>query len=766
MTKNISHIKIAHIYLWMISLMLISYSCSVTKHLENDEKLLTKNNVSIKNSTDINSSELENYIQQNPNRKTLGVLFHLRIYNLYKHNDNKIGSWMRKTIGEKPVIYDSAATKKTINQFNIYLKEQGYYNSIITYQTKDKGIHNQKKHVTYTIHPGTPYTIDSIQYAIPDSNIAHIIHNHSDNSPVQIGENFKIKYLLDERKRLSKIIKNKGYYSFSPQHIYFTADTSHKNHTVHLTLGVQPYKKNTQEAYPLYKIDKTIIYPDFSAQKTYPKTLKFKTNTHFKYTDSLYVKPHVITQHIYIQNNALYNISDIEKTQKRLTINPLFRTVDISFEPSEKTDSSSYIFLNCIIKITPVTQQAFTLELEGTNTAGDWGAETNITYSHKNIFHGAESFHIKLSAAAERNMSLETDNSRILFNSQEYGIETRLKFPQFLSPIKPQKFDKKYKPNTSFLIQYNYNNTQHFIRPTSHFSYGYTWFGNNYLTHYLNPVDISYIRYEPLSNEFKDFISSNDYYKYSYEDYLIYSSNYSLVFYNKSTKELQDYYYLKLYFESSGNSVYAMHRLLNSETDTYKTFNVAFAQYIKTETDFRYYYPLTAKNTLVYRIFGGITTPYLNSDWVPSIKKYYAGGANSMRGWTARTLGPGAHKDTLNTLQYNLGDIKIETNFEARFKLFWILEGAAFIDIGNIWSFNNNDMYNAKFTFNNFINELAISSGIGLRFDLSFLIFRTDVGVKFREPYPVNNTDSHIIWGNRTLNTNDFNISIGIGYPF
>jgi outer membrane protein assembly factor BamA len=768
LTDIFTQITKAFCQLCMITLIMGSVSCSVTRHLEKDETLLVKNKISIKKAPKISGSEIENYLQQPPNRKTLGILFHLRVYNTFKNSDGRFGTWIRETIGEEPVIYDSTANAKTIQQFIIYLKEQGYYYPKIQHDIKPKGIHNKKIKVSYNIDPGTPYIINTIEYEIPDSNIARLVDIFSKESQIKKGNIFNIQTMLEERQTLTRHIQNHGYYSFTTNDIYFTADTAQDNYTVNIAIGIKPYTKNESQLYPQYKIRKTIIYPDFSLKKTESYTESYTQNDTiiFKYKDSLYVSPNVISRSLYIKNNELYNINDIEKTHKSLIVNKLFKNITISFNPVETEDTSTYVYIDCIIKINPVTQQAFTIEIEGTNTGGDWGAETNISYNHKNIFKGAEFFQIKLSAAAERNVSFDIENETALFNTQEYGIETRLDFPLFLSPIKPQKFDKKYRPSTTFLIQYNYNRSSYFTRPTSHFSYGYTWFGNNYLTHNFNPVDISYINYYDRSVKFRAFIASKDYYKYSYEDYLIYSSNYSFVFYNKNPQSLRDYYYLKFYVESSGNAMYGIHKLINNELDKFETFNVTFAQYFKTEADFRYYHNINSDILIASRIFGGVTVPYLNSDWVPSIKRYYVGGANSMRGWATHTLGPGSHKDSTSTLQYNLGDIKLEANLESRFNLFWILEGAVFLDIGNVWAFNNNEIEGAEFMLTNFWNELAVSTGFGIRFDLSFLIFRTDFGVKFREPYEIDGTNSHIIWGNREMKSEDYNFSIGIGYPF
>jgi hypothetical protein len=375
---------------------------------------------------------------------------------------------------------------------------------------------------------------------------------------------------------------------------------------------------------------------------------------------------------------------------------------------------------------------------------------------------------IKLTGMLEHNQSIATEDSRF-FNTHELGAEMKLDIPRFLSPIIPDQFDLSFKPVTTIRVAYNHMQNVFFTRPTSGFAFGYTWFGNNFLTHYFNPIEVSYIRYYNESKRFIEFKDSRDYYKFSYEDYMIYSLNYSLVFYNRNPQVLKHYKYFRLFFESAGNGMYATQHFLsnsNSVDVPYETFNVVFAQYLKLELDYRFYYVMNRKTSVVSRVFGGVVAPYLNSEWVPNVKRYFVGGANSVRGWSARSLGPGSYIDSVSSFQYNLGDIKLEANIEARFPMFGFLYGAVFVDVGNVWSFENNELPGAAFSFESFARETAIATGYGFRFDFSFLLFRVDLGVKLREPYQVSSTGSHIIWGNRPMQADDFNVSVGIGYPF
>ena len=768
--------QFSHIFLKTLSLILLAFfanSCAINRHLEPNEKLLVRNSISCDNRK-IDKDEMYNYIQQKPNRKTFGMLIRHRIYNSFIKSEKKFGTWIREKIGEVPVIYDSVFTKKSAKQLSIYMHERGYYSEKIHTETKVKGTKDGKIKVKYFIESGEPYVITNIDYDIPDSSIYSLVTNDKTSQKFAKQKAFDLEELVKERKRLAELINNKGYFGITTNDIFFTADTTKGNLEVDLTIGVSAPDRDNNE-FKKYKIRNTIVYPDFnpslSAQDTNLKALySADSTTKYLYNNFRYVKPNVIERSNYIENGAIYNRHHIFQTQRRLSNNKLFKIVNIDFD-EVKDSTSGYKYIDCIIKISPVTQQAFTVELESTNTAGDWGAELNLSYTHKNLAKGSENLQVKVTTAGEYNSAFKTDDDRFtIFNTFEYGAEVKLEIPKFLLPFKPEKFDLKYKPTTQIRAAYNYMRSTNYTRPTSQVSYGYIWPGNKFLTHDFNLIDISYINYleESFSEEFKELLESRDYYKYSYEDYLIYSLNYALTFSNKNSNVLRDYMFYKIYFESSGNLEKLAAVLFNWDRDSddrHTTFKVPFAQYIKIEGDYRYYKVLDKKKQFVSRIFAGVAVPYGNSSAIPSVKKYFVGGANSLRGWASRSVGPGSFSDSTQEFKYYLGDIKLEANFEYRFDMFWVLEGAAFIDIGNIWTFSDDELKGAKFT-SKFLDQLAISTGLGLRFDFSFFVFRTDVGLKFREPIPISGKKSHIIWGNRKLRGDDFNLSFGIGYPF
>lgn len=753
---------------FLLLCLFVFSQCSVTRNLGENQTLLVKHKISA-DSRKLDKSEMLNYVKPKPNRSFLGFNTRLYFYFAFKDSKRKLGSWLRDDVGEAPVLLNDAEVKKNEEQLRLFLNELGYYRATVSSEVSYFGRHDKKAVVHYRVKSSELFTIGSVQYQIADSSLAFVLKRAQNNSKVKEGKSFAISSLQDEQERLVRICNNFGYYAFSKDNVIFSADTTHGPDSVAVVIGI---KKTTDASLKIHTVNKTSIEQGEKKQKNNRRQVD---STQIREEEAIlhatYIKDATIQKANYISDRNTYSLFRTERTQKMLNSYPICKLVDIEFTPSLLQPSSDTVQLDCSIHITPEKKQSVNFEIEGTNTSGDWGAEFDMSYINRNVFHGAESMNLKLKLAEEYNNVLrDGENDRLgLFNSQEYGVELDFTTPKFLVPFNMKKYDKKFRAKTNCHIEYNYLQTPDYTRPTTEVNLGYIWYGRRFWTYNLNPIDVSYIRYYDISDRFSSFINSRNYYKYSYEDYLLYGNNFSLVFYNKRSVELHDYQYFKLYAETSGNLMYAYCKATKQEKNSngqYETFSLPFAQYVKAEADFRYYDVVSSKMTFVYRIFGGITIPYLNSEGLPSVKKYYAGGANSMRAWECRSLGIGSYVDTANSFKYYLGDVKLEMNFETRFHLFWLVDGAFFIDAGNIWSFKDDELQGARFRIKDFYKDLAVGTGLGLRFDFSFLVLRCDVGMKVREPYTIADSKSHLIIGNRSLTRDDFNLNIGIGYPF
>jgi hypothetical protein len=421
--------------------------------------------------------------------------------------------------------------------------------------------------------------------------------------------------------------------------------------------------------------------------------------------------------------------------------------------------------LDCIIQLTPMNQQSFSVELEGTNSAGNLGGALNFIYQHKNLFHGAEQFNTKLKGAYERILGDATGFKSI----EEYGIETSLKLPIFLM-IAPGKinFISKYDPKTVIQAAYNYQKMPVYTRTVASATFGYNWNAGNYVNHTINPLQLNLVKLLSIDTSFLRRIDTSSYLSYSYKDVLIMGGNYIYIFSNQKINKSRDYLYLKINAESAGNLLALGNKFANAGKvdNSYNIFGQPFAQYIKSDIELKYNLILNDFSSVVYRFFAGIGIPYGNSKAMPFAKQYYGGGANGIRAWKVRSLGPGSSKLIDLPFKNQTADIKIEANGEYRFKLFWVLEGAVFIDAGNIWTYHEDvDRPGSQFKFNRFIDDMAVGTGLGLRLDLKYVLLRTDMGIKLRDPqlptYP------KWIRLQRPYDfKQDFAFVLGIGYPF
>jgi hypothetical protein len=387
-----------------------------------------------------------------------------------------------------------------------------------------------------------------------------------------------------------------------------------------------------------------------------------------------------------------------------------------------------------------------------------------------------------------------------LSSAREYGIETSLRIPEFIVPFfKLPNFIKKYNPSTVILASYNYQSLPVYTRTIANATFGYDWKAGNYQQHILNPVMFNIVKLPSINKDYLERILSSSYQASAYKDVLILGSGYSFIYNNQSIKNSKDFWFLRINTEIAGNLLSIYNKLASRQkvidstgfgtthvpgqvvdtivSKTYHVLGQPFAQYIRTDLDLRYNYRFNNVSSIVYRGFIGLGIPYGNSREIPFEKQYFSGGANGIRAWQVRSLGPGSYnpfsnKTTDSTKFLNeTADIKLEVNAEYRFKLFWILEGALFIDAGNIWSYNKDPARpGAQFTFSHFYKDIAVGTGTGFRFDFKFVIARVDVGMKLRDPLLVDGPSWIFLNRPYMRNTfsirNDFTIVLGIGYPF
>ena len=767
--------------IWLYLLPIISavflFSCNPTKYVSKDESLLEKNKLKISREK-IKTSQVEPYIRQKPNKRIFGTRFHLGLYNLSNINKEKgINKWLRD-IGEEPVIFDPNAMYMSAEQIKKFVSSKGYFDADVTADTVEAK--KQRSTVIYNVNISTPYIIRNITYEIADTNLKNLYVLDTINSIITRGIPYDIDMLKQESQRFERFVRNHGFYQFSSDYISFEVDSAVGNRQIDINFFVRNFTQTdennavTPVPYSIFRINNIYIYTDFETHEAIERGDAYFQNLDTTFYRGYYfisskekpvIKHDFIIQSLYIVPGLTYNQTNIELTQSRLRASRVYHLVNINFNESDNSADSTVKTIDCVIQLTLNPQQSYKVEFEGTHTGGYLGGGMNLTYQHKNLFRGAEQFTLNLKGVYE----LMRPEQR-LEAIQEYGVESGLRLPNFFMPFfKSENFVRRYNPVTNIIASYNYQDMPYYTRTIANMSFGYNWRSGIYKEHIVNPLQFNLVRLERIDSDFADLISTSSYLAYAYRDVLILGGAYSYIFNNQLINRMRDHWFVRWNFETAGNLLRAYNRISNSDkpdTTTHKFINQPFAQYVKTDIDIRYNYVINSAASIVYRGFFGVAVPYGNSKAIPFERQYFAGGANSIRGWQVRTLGPGSYvSDTLTNFLNQTADIKIELNMEYRFKLFWILEGAMFIDAGNIWTYKTDyDREGTKFKYDKFYKDIAVGAGAGLRFDFKFFLGRVDFGMKLRDP--VIQETNKWIFSNRPYAWRDFALAIAIGYPF
>jgi len=726
---------------------------------------------------DIKKNELKSYIKQKPNRKFLGLKFPLFIYSLSNKDKDSGLSKVFENMGEKPVVWDKYMTEEAKKQIRYFLENKGYYNSTV----KDTVVFSGRKaKVKYLIDLNEPYIINNISYDIRDSFLKSYIFQDTTKRLINKGDIFSVEKMETERKRIENLLKNEGFYDFSKDFISYVADTTHIENKVDLTLRVSKYPVKTDDgeikniSHKRYKINNIYIFPDYSPKQAIAERGEYMENLdtttinylNFVYKDDPGIELKTLAQSNYIFPEEWYKQEDVDRTYEHLNSLRIFKLINIRFDKLEQDSLQEENELNCYIYLKKLKLQSYTIELEGTNSSGNLGGGGNLLYSHKSLLNGAENFQTKFTGAFE---ILDPERFSRLDNTLKLGTEVSLDVPKFIIPFfKSEQFVKRYHPRTSFSAMYNYQERPDYTRTLANLSFGYKWEASSKLSYFVNPFELNILRLPYISGDFFSDIRDS-YLRFSYDDHFLSLTSFNMIYNNQSEKKGQDFQYLRLNSEIGGNILTAVNKIADSKKvdGDYQLFGIRYAQYAKMDLDFRYYDVINESNRLVYRIFIGGGFPYGNSNALPFVKQYFSGGANSIRAWNVRSLGPGSYTpEDQRRYPNQTADLKFETNMEYRFKMFWILEGAFFADIGNIWYLEQGGDIPEETIFypDRFFDDLAIGTGFGLRFDLSFSILRLDLGLKFRDPSF--STGEKWLPGNRSISANTLSWNIAIGYPF
>ncbi len=684
--------------------------------------------------------------------------------------------WLQE-IGEKPPVYDPALSQKSAEQMELYLRNKGYYEAEVRDTIK---IRRKKVIITYLIDTKEPIIIYDVEYNIKDKEIERLINKKGDELKISEGSLLDVDMLQKKRNNIADYLKNEGYYYFSKDYIRYSIDTIGRGKKAKLIVNLKQFTNNQGKTtdHNKYKIKDIYIFSDYNPNEAlqYPRKYFIDTDTiqplkgkkhYFIKKKHMIIKPKAIANELYIYHDSTYNFSNVKNTYNHLSKFRIYKLTNIQFEEIDTINN----LLDCNIQLSPTNNQGVVYEIVGTNSSGNIGAATNLKYSHKNIFRGGEILDLKLKIALESQnlFTYSSDSTESFgFNTQEYGLEMKITFPRLLTPFKYEKFIRKNNPKTVLTTAFSYQDRPEYKKIAGNTNFDYFWKSNKYTNHIFTPIKFSSIRVTDMSDRFREYITKS-YIKDSYEDHFINGSAYNLVYSNQE-KNKTDYIYLKFNTTFAGNSLIGLMSIKGQEkidsSYVMPYLETLIAQFTKADIDFRYYHDFSEGSQFAGRMFAGAGLPYGNMKLLPFGEKYFSGGANGIRAWQVRSLGPGSYVRPADiSLPNQSADIKLEVNLEIRQKLFGVVEGALFIDAGNIWAINKYDnRKGALFQFDTFYEQIAIGTGFGVRLDISFFIIRLDIGMKVRDPAALE--ELRFIPGNRKYYPQDFTYNFGIGYPF
>lgn len=723
-------------------IIFICTSCSTTKFVPDGKYLLTDVKIETDNKN-VNTSQMEQYINQKANTKWFSrFAVPLGTYNLSGRDSTKWINRILKRLGEEPVLFDTLKAEMSRKNLGTVMQNMGYLHADVSLKT----IANDKKiKVIYTLHTGKPYFIGNIEYDIYDKNIAQILDMKNENNRgLKKGMIFSINNLENERKRITNILSDSGYYKFNKDYIIYEADSTRTNDSIDVNLKLMKFRANSK-----------------SPEKDHNRYYINKVNFTSADGDKIKLRRSVLSDNLAIKEGAPFCEHDLQTTYNNFARLQAVKYTNIRFE--ELPDTS---LLNCNIQLSTNKPNTISFQPEGTNTAGDLGAAASLTYENRNLFHGSEMLSIQLRAAFEAITGLEGYQAE---DYEEYNIEGRLMFPRFIAPFLSENFRRNSNAHSELTVSYNLQNRPEFHRRVFTAAWKYLWNApKQNSTYRFDLIDLNYVYMPWISEKFKedyldDDSNRNAILRYNYEDLFIMKMGFGMTYNN-------GVHAIKANIETSGNILSLLSGVSKFDKNSqgqYTLFNIAFAQYVKADFDYTRLFTFDWRNSLALHFGFGIAYPYGNSKILPFEKRYFSGGANSVRGWNVRELGPGKFKGTDGRIDFinQTGDMKLDFNLEYRTALFWKFNGAFFIDAGNIWTLRSYaDQPGGQFKFDEFYKQIAVSYGLGIRLNLDYFILRLDMGVKAINPaYTTAKEHYPIISPNFKR---DFSLHFAVGLPF
>jgi len=745
-------------------------ACSTTKRIPGGQYLYTGAEIKInpdssQRITDQKQvkKDLESRTRPRINKSILGIKFKLLLYNIYGKSTKPKGfkNWVSTKLGEPPVLLSEVSLKNNEAVLGSYLISQGYLQGIVT---GDTVLNGKKGKAIYTAITNNRYKLNKISFPADTDNLTKIIIDNKDKTLLKPGNFYDLDVFKRERERIDNDLKEQGYFYFNPDFFILQVDSTIGHHLVNVYLKV----KNTTPEVSLkpYTIKDINIYPNYTLLKDsiLQAAIPLKYNDFDIYDTEKTFKPKVFNRLIFFKKGELYNRTDHSQSLNRLVNIGVFQDVRAEFLP---LDSNKNDQLDLNIYLTPLQKNSLSFSVLGTSKSNNFiGSEAKITQTTRNLFHAGEQLDISLRGGFETQVKGTAQKQ----NSYSLSAEAKLSFPRLIVPFFNFDATNAYIPRTIASLSYQLLNRGS-LYSLSAFKgeFGYTFKENKYKEHVLNPISLSFVKPNINKDKRDSLFTANPAFHYTLQKQFLIGSNYNFTLTNQMEEEKRNNIYFLGSIESSGNISGLF--TPKDEMGHKSLLNVPLAQFVRTEIDFRDYFKINPSLKWANRLDIGYGYAYGNSTSLPFVRQFFAGGSNDIRAFAARTLGPGSYKVPSNLAFADQGgDIKIMLNSELRFPIVSILQGAAFVDAGNIW-LRKEDPRRAGsgFKLKNVLNEMAIGTGLGMRVDAKILVVRLDVALPIRKPYLPEGQRwviDDLNFSNSQWRKENLIFNIGIGYPF
>lgn len=772
--KNKLHTGFVVSIMSLFMLLMLFSACSGLRGLEEGQQLYTGASIHLEEVEPFDEKrnverELERVLRPRPNSTFLFMRPRLWMYqNAGEPTGKGLRHWMKNRLGEEPVLFQDVAVERNLRLIENRLYNMGYFDAGLSFRLDSTG---RKARVHYDALLKPPYRFGEVFPVTDGRPMADVINALSDESLIRPGEPYSLEILKRERQRINNALKQQGYFYFHPDHILFRADSSANNRLVDIYATIKADKPPA--AGFQYRIGNIYIHADYltdaSLEQTVADTLAIGDGLFF-FDAMQQFDPRTITRAIFLKKDSIYNIENHNLSLNHLISLGTFQFVNMRFLPRE---NEGVHYLDVRVLLTPIRRKSLSAEVRGVTRSNNFaGPGISTSFTNHNLLKGAESLRLSVNAAYETLVGRQVSAS-----SREFGLDASLSFPRFVIPFSSYTHPEVLSPKTNVSMGINFmGRTDAFNLTTMNAQYGYVWSRSRINQFRITPIAFNLYKLGSVDESIEGILVGGTLLRRGLFEQFVIGGQYSYVYNSRLQPDEGNDWYFNVNFDLSGNIAYFLMNTVFGvsplEDGGYGILNQSFAQYTRVDFDLRRYYNSSNDRQLVSRLFIGTGFPYGNSEMLPYVKQYVIGGANSVRAFHPRTLGPGTYspEEDAQSLYniYHTGELKLEANLEYRFGISGMFKGALFLDAGNIWRWKEDeDVPGGKFDINSFYEQIAVGAGTGLRIDAGFFLLRFDFAFPLANP----GIESTGFFDPVRLHKRDWRrenlvFSLGIGYPF